>query len=48
MIYRINEVFEMNLSARHLFQAPTVAGLAVLIEKILIAELEEEEETQEL
>jgi amino acid adenylation domain-containing protein len=44
VIYQINDVFEMNLSARHLFQAPTVASLAVLIEKILIAELEEETE----
>ncbi len=32
----------MNLSVMHLFQEPTIAGLAVLIEELLIEELEEE------
>jgi acyl carrier protein len=47
-IYQINKAFQMHLSARDLFQATTVASLALLIEEILIAELEQEGmETQE-
>ena len=39
VIHRINETFEVNLTLRNLFEEPTIADLALLIEETLIAEL---------
>ncbi len=41
VIYKINQELQMNLSLRNLFEEPTVAGLAILIEDILLEELQE-------
>ena len=42
VINRINQAFNMNLSVRSLFEEPTIAGLALLIEETLIEKLEAE------
>lgn len=42
VINRINQAFNMNLSVRNVFEEPTVAGLALLIEETLIEKLEAE------
>jgi len=40
---RIRETFEVELSLRALFEAPTIAGLSVLIVQHLAAQTEDEE-----
>ncbi|MEM9482215.1 MAG: SDR family NAD(P)-dependent oxidoreductase [Cyanobacteria bacterium P01_F01_bin.116] len=40
LISQINEVFEVDLSLRLLFEAPSIAELELLIEKMIIEELE--------
>lgn len=40
VINRINQAFNVNLSVRSLFEEPTVAGLALLVEEALIEKLE--------
>ncbi|MEM9004049.1 MAG: SDR family NAD(P)-dependent oxidoreductase [Cyanobacteria bacterium P01_F01_bin.86] len=40
LISQINEVFEVNLSLRLLFEAPSISELALLVEKMIIEELE--------
>jgi amino acid adenylation domain-containing protein len=42
LINRINQAFKINLSVRNVFEEPTIAGLALLIEETLIQTLEEE------
>ena len=42
VINRINQAFNVNLSVRNVFEEPTVAGLALLIEETLIEKLEAE------
>ena len=39
--YRVNQKFQIHLSASKLFEAPTVEKLALAIEKIIVEELEE-------
>lgn len=41
VIHEINEAFDVTLSLRDLFEEPTIAGLSLLIEEILIARFEE-------
>ncbi|BAZ20907.1 beta-ketoacyl synthase [Kalymmatonema gypsitolerans NIES-4073] len=41
MVSQLRKDFKVELSLRHIFQAPTVAALALAIEDILIGELEE-------
>jgi amino acid adenylation domain-containing protein len=49
IIHRINQAFNVNLSVRAMFDEPTITGLALVIEEVLISRLEEEseQETQE-
>lgn len=47
LIYHINKALQMDLSVRSIFEEPTIAGQALLIEEILIEELENEEEAIE-
>lgn len=42
VLNRINQHFNVNLSVRNVFEEPTIAGLALLIEESLIDELEQE------
>lgn len=42
VINRINQAFNVNLSVRNVFEEPTIAGLALLIEETLIDKLEVE------
>jgi amino acid adenylation domain-containing protein len=42
VINRINQTFNVNLSVRNVFEEPTIAGLALLIEETLIDKLEVE------
>ncbi len=42
VLNRINQVLNVNLSVRNVFEEPTIAGLALLIEEGLIDELERE------
>lgn len=42
VINRINQAFNVNLSVRNVFEEPTIAGLALLIEETLIEKLEVE------
>ncbi|HKQ04040.1 MAG TPA: amino acid adenylation domain-containing protein [Blastocatellia bacterium] len=42
VINRINQAFNVNLSVRNVFEEPTIAGLALLIEETLIERLEVE------
>jgi amino acid adenylation domain-containing protein len=39
-VHRINKALKLNLTVRHLFEESTVAGLALLVEELMIAELE--------
>ena len=39
VIYRINKAFQMNLSLRNVFEEPTIAGLALLIEEHMYEEV---------
>jgi acyl carrier protein len=41
VIHQINATFEINLPLRSLFEEPTVAGLAILIEQTLINQIKE-------
>jgi acyl carrier protein len=40
VIYRLNDAFELELPLRTLFEKPTIAGLALAIEEVLIEEIE--------
>ncbi len=44
LIYRMNTAFQIDLPLRSLFEAPTIAQMALLIEEILLNELEAEPE----
>jgi acyl carrier protein len=47
-IHQINETFEIHLPLRSLFEEPTVAGLAVLVEETLIKEIKTRPQTREV
>lgn len=42
VINRINQAFSVSLSVRNVFEEPTIAGLALLVEEAMIGELERE------
>lgn len=42
VVNRINQIFDVNLSVRHLFEEPTIGGLALLVEEAMIEKLETE------
>jgi acyl carrier protein len=44
VIHRINQSFEVSLSVRDIFEEPTIAGLAILVEESLIEKLENQPE----
>jgi amino acid adenylation domain-containing protein len=46
VIHRINQAFNVNLSVRTVFDEPTIAGLALVVEETLISRLEEESEQE--
>ena len=46
VVHRINRAFKINLLVRHLFEEPTLSGLALLVEEILINELDSGEAQQ--
>lgn len=46
LIYQINKTFQTRLPLPDLFEQPTIAGLALLIEEALLEELEREQEEQ--
>jgi amino acid adenylation domain-containing protein len=46
VIHRINQAFDLKLSVRSIFEEPTIASLSLLVEEMLIAELEKEDEEE--
>jgi acyl carrier protein len=46
IIQRINQIFQVNLPMRVIFDEPTIVGLSVLVEEILIGRLEAKSESE--
>ncbi len=42
VIHQVNEIFGLDLSLRHFFEEPTIAGLSLIIEETLLDKLEQE------